>query len=80
MLTSFIAGGFDGDVGSEPALIVGCELAPPRPVRTCWPPWCLGGGVGDPFGSFNVLVLPIVGCKLAEVDDDCINWQWLARR
>ena len=54
MLTRFIAGGFDGDVGSEPALIVGCELAPPRPVRTCWPPWCLGGGAGDPFGSFNV--------------------------
>ena len=40
--------------------------------------WCLGGK--DPVGSFTVLVLPIVGCKLAEVDDDCINWQWLARR
>ncbi len=38
------------------------------------------GGGKDPVGSFTVLVLPIVGCKLAEVDDDCINWQWLARR
>ncbi len=39
--------------------------------------WFLGGK--GPVGSFIVLVLPIVGYKLAEVDDDCINWQWLAR-
>ncbi len=36
--------------------------APPTPVLTCWPSWCLGGEV--PRGNFNSLALSFFACEV----------------